>query len=304
MKNGAFFSVEVAARFNCANTAAVLDKIAGWQKHAEANGKNLFDGRHWVYNSVNAWAELLPWLSAPQIRRALDKLEASGVLITENYNKHRRDRTKWYTIADEQIAEVYGISHLPKSANGNDDSSKSHLTESANDICRNQQTITNNQPTTNQQPKDINTASSTDGQSEDSKTVGGVCLSDLPDYINADDWSNYSAFREKTKKPMDEIKARALLKRLRELHRGGHDVNAALQTATINGWLNVFPDTTKHGAQGNEGNQRNSERVTVAEQLRRDGERARQRAEQEARDAASRAGSGYGRTINGQFHSS
>ncbi|HJD00517.1 MAG TPA: conjugal transfer protein, partial [Candidatus Dwaynia gallinarum] len=41
------------------------------------------------------------------VRRVFTKLEKSGFIITGNYNKDPRDKTKWYTINDEKLEELY-----------------------------------------------------------------------------------------------------------------------------------------------------------------------------------------------------
>lgn len=93
------FSVEIAVRYGVLE-AVLLENIKYWVDKNRANGKNIFDGRPWTYNSVKAFTELFPYASDGQIRRALKKLESEGLLLTGNYNKLPYDRTMWYALTD------------------------------------------------------------------------------------------------------------------------------------------------------------------------------------------------------------
>jgi hypothetical protein len=73
-----------------------LQNIVWWCAKNAANKRNKHDGRFWTYNSVKAWAELFPYLSAAQIRLALDKLESDGLILSGTFNEVGYDRTKWY----------------------------------------------------------------------------------------------------------------------------------------------------------------------------------------------------------------
>lgn len=97
--------------------AVLIQNFAFWISHNRANGRHFYQGRTWTYNTVKAFGELFPYLSEPQIRRALDGLIAKGVLVTGNFNESKVDRTKWYAFTDECIF-LDGQIHLPKSANG------------------------------------------------------------------------------------------------------------------------------------------------------------------------------------------
>lgn len=93
------FSVEIAARYGILE-AVLIENIKYWVDKNRANGKNIFDGRPWTYNSVKAFTDLFPYASEGQIRRALKKLESCGLLLTGNYNKLPYDRTMWYALTD------------------------------------------------------------------------------------------------------------------------------------------------------------------------------------------------------------
>jgi len=104
--------------------AVILWHIRGFLTWAVTNNKNIFNGRHWTYNSVKAWQKQLNFCTEKQIRRALDNLKDEGILLTDNFNKHKYDKTTWYSINDDAYLSVKddahinqnGPIHLPKRA--------------------------------------------------------------------------------------------------------------------------------------------------------------------------------------------
>ena len=46
-------------------------------------------------------------MSVDTVKRTFAKLEKAGYLLVGNYNKDPRDKTKWYTINDEKLEELY-----------------------------------------------------------------------------------------------------------------------------------------------------------------------------------------------------
>lgn len=104
------------------NAAVIYQNIVWWCQKNAANGHNEREGRHWTYNSLSAWAQLFPYMTAKQIRTALEKLEEEGLIVTGFFNDQSFDRTKWYSPADAP--------DLPSKANAD-----VHLPSGANPIC-------------------------------------------------------------------------------------------------------------------------------------------------------------------------
>lgn len=92
--------------------AVLLYNIQHWLNKNEANEKHFYDGRYWTYNSMSAFAKLYPFLTERQVRTGLQNLEDAGYIVTGNYNKDTRDRTKWYALGDRL--------HLTQKSNGSD----------------------------------------------------------------------------------------------------------------------------------------------------------------------------------------
>lgn len=103
------FDPEIAQRVGV-NAAVLYQNIVWWTQKNAANGRHFHDGRHWTYNSIKAFDALFPYLTQKQIRTALDKLEAEGLIVSGTFNKAGYDRTKWYCPT--------GQFDLPQGANG------------------------------------------------------------------------------------------------------------------------------------------------------------------------------------------
>lgn len=97
--------------------AILLSNIAYWVKSNHANGRNIFDGKAWTFNSRKAFTELFPYWTEKQIYRILQSLLEQGAIVAGNYNEDRRDRTMWYTLADDIYDECIvpkGTAHCPE----------------------------------------------------------------------------------------------------------------------------------------------------------------------------------------------
>jgi hypothetical protein len=96
------------------HAAIILQNMRFWIGKNKANQTNIHkvneidypelkdQYRHFTYNSISAYNELFDYLSAKQIRTAIDKLCNEGILIKGNYNKMKADRTNWYAFRDEK----------------------------------------------------------------------------------------------------------------------------------------------------------------------------------------------------------
>lgn len=83
--------------------AVLLSNIRFWlRKNIEAQS-NIHDGRVWTFNSSRAFAEIFPFWNERKIARITAALEASGILISANYNRKQYDRTKWFSINEPEF---------------------------------------------------------------------------------------------------------------------------------------------------------------------------------------------------------
>lgn len=105
--------------------AVFLSNIRYWlRKNIEAQS-NIHDGRVWTFNSSRAFAEIFPFWNERKIARITTALEASGILLSANYNRKRYDRTKWFSINEPEFVI---------SADGGDDESGKGSPEANNGV--------------------------------------------------------------------------------------------------------------------------------------------------------------------------
>jgi len=142
------FNTEEAAKYGI-EAAVILNNLRFWVDKNKANNRHFYDGRYWTYNSVKAFAELFPYMSQGVIRRALEKLESEGLIITGNYNQSSYDRTKWYAIMENPLDET------EKSICQNEEP---HLSNLTNQFGKNDKPIPYNKPDSKQQIKNTDNA--------------------------------------------------------------------------------------------------------------------------------------------------
>ncbi|MDT3416145.1 DnaD/phage-associated family protein [Brevibacillus aydinogluensis] len=100
------------------NEAIFLQQLHYWLQKST----HRYDGRAWVYNTYQGWQEQFPFWGVNTIRRIIEKLEQTGVILTGNYNQSKIDKTKWYSIDYDKLEE------LTTAQNGQIDCEKSQTT--------------------------------------------------------------------------------------------------------------------------------------------------------------------------------
>ncbi|NJM81229.1 MAG: hypothetical protein HC844_00960 [Tabrizicola sp.] len=91
------FDADIALRVDV-NSAIVFRNIVFWVRHNEANDLNFHDGRHWTYNSLAAFERQFPYLTAKQIRTAIEKLLEAGLIVKGNFAQDKFKRANWYAL--------------------------------------------------------------------------------------------------------------------------------------------------------------------------------------------------------------
>src|SRR4051794_14623443 len=84
------------------NESVILQQIHYWL----VNSQHEKDGRKWVYNTYKEWQVQMPFWSESTIKRSIKSLEEQGYLLSANYNRLKMDKTKWYSIDYEKLAEL------------------------------------------------------------------------------------------------------------------------------------------------------------------------------------------------------
>ena len=94
------FDAQVATQVGSVNAAVVYRNIVFWVRHNQTNRRNFHEGRYWTYNSLAAFDEQFPYLSAKQIRTALDKLLDAGLIVKGNFAEDKFKRANWYALGE------------------------------------------------------------------------------------------------------------------------------------------------------------------------------------------------------------
>lgn len=88
-------SPELAQRIGL-NEAIVLQQICYWLEDTTSGVE--YDGKRWVYNSINAWNEQFPWWTGKTIQRTVSSLRKMGLIYVEQLKKKQHDQTNYYAI--------------------------------------------------------------------------------------------------------------------------------------------------------------------------------------------------------------
>ncbi|WP_338470941.1 conserved phage C-terminal domain-containing protein [Niallia sp. XMNu-256] len=84
------------------NQAIIIQQVHYWL----VTSSHIKDGRRWIFNTYKDWQQQFPFWSERTIMRSFLALEEAGYLISANYNRMKLDKTKWYSIDYDKLAEL------------------------------------------------------------------------------------------------------------------------------------------------------------------------------------------------------
>lgn len=114
------FRVEDAVSYGV-DKAVILSNLRFWLTKKRDSNTHNYDGHYWVYNTAKELAEIFPYFTQSKVQRLLKQLEEDGVLLVNNYNKVKYDRTRWYSLSEFCITDNCN-NHNTELNNGNNDS--------------------------------------------------------------------------------------------------------------------------------------------------------------------------------------
>ncbi|ARF50812.1 conserved phage C-terminal domain-containing protein [Pantoea stewartii] len=108
-------SPELASRIGL-NEAIVLQQICYWLEDTTSGVE--YDGKRWVYNTIDEWTNQFPFWSSDTVKRALTSLKKRNLIFVEQLKKTQHDRTNYYAInhANPLLTDE-GNLHSSKNAN-------------------------------------------------------------------------------------------------------------------------------------------------------------------------------------------
>ena len=97
----------VAAEVLGVNEAIIVQQVHYWLNINEKAKINFYNGRYWTYNTYENWQKTnFRFFSERTLKRIFKKLEEKEILIKDNFNKTKYDRTLWITINYEKLDEL------------------------------------------------------------------------------------------------------------------------------------------------------------------------------------------------------
>jgi uncharacterized phage protein (TIGR02220 family) len=81
------------------NEAVILQQIHYWL----VSSQHEKEGKKWIYNTYKEWQQQMPFWSESTVKRTIKSLEDKGYVISGNFNQHKMDKTKWYSINYEML---------------------------------------------------------------------------------------------------------------------------------------------------------------------------------------------------------
>ncbi|UZV40779.1 hypothetical protein 12Stean4476_00017 [Erwinia phage Stean] len=245
---------ELAARIGL-NEAIVLQQLNYWLTETESGIEH--DGRRWVYNTHDQWANQFPFWSVDTVKRALTTLTRKGIVITEKLQKSQRNHTNFYSIEFEHPA-LLEEGKLPSSKRAKvtpSEEGKLHPSNGADcpDVKRADCPVLLTEITT-ETTTEITTETSQQGgeakgvpavlskQKQKGDTSNTAELGALPEWIPADAWVAFVEMRKAmgSKGKLTPAAAKLIIKKLGELAAQGHPPGAVLEQSVMNNWRGVF----------------------------------------------------------------
>ena len=96
------FDEQLAIDFDV-ESAIFIQSLAQWTRRNAANNHNFHEGRYWSYNTYEGLTKIFPYWSKKQIERLTVKCVAHGLMIKDNFNPKKYDKTCWYSLTDKAL---------------------------------------------------------------------------------------------------------------------------------------------------------------------------------------------------------
>ncbi|HAT3794561.1 TPA: hypothetical protein I8624_002548 [Serratia marcescens] len=222
---------ELAVRIGL-NEAIVLQQVNYWLEEKEQGV--VHQGRRWVFNSYEAWAQQFPFWSVDTVKRAFTSLVKQGCLDAEKLNKAQRDQTNYYAI-NHKCEALMDEGDMPSSIGANCPDGEGKLPSSSGAECP--VLIGANCPDV---PTEITTKTTTEITTEtrarNTAKKTALDFSQFPTQPSPDVWADYVQHRKAKRAPISQTVLNLLAKELAIAVNAGWTVDGALAEAMAAGW--------------------------------------------------------------------
>lgn len=96
------YQLEIAALVG-ERAASLFETIIYWCFSNAGKKSHLKNGQYWMYNTYEDFLKTYPHLTRRQIELAVGKLEQAGLIIIDNFNSKKYDRTQWFTYTEKSL---------------------------------------------------------------------------------------------------------------------------------------------------------------------------------------------------------
>lgn len=100
MSSHHLFNVHLAALYGI-EEAILIHHFQNWISYNKELDKNCIDGRTWLSRTRKQIAVDFPYWNEEKVRRLTDRLVKLNILLKENYNETKVDKTLWYAFENE-----------------------------------------------------------------------------------------------------------------------------------------------------------------------------------------------------------
>ncbi len=256
------FDIKIASAHGV-NVAIFLNHMFFWIEKNIANNKHNHKGRFWTYNSQEALVKIFPYWSRQTLRTTINYCLENDLIIKDNFNDMKYDRTNWYSLTDNGMNLFDNISNNPrimgKCIGENQPIDRMKSTNRSDEI--------------NPPIPDINTDNKTyikakEKQAKEKKLnrkerdsfVGEERLI-LPDWIKEETWSEFLQYRKSIKSPMSIFAQKKAINKLTQMKREGENIDEVIDNTIINGWKGFFSIKKKKEFKNGNGIRKGNENV-------------------------------------------
>ena len=99
------FDIKLAAKYGI-QKAILIHHFQHWIRVNRKRKKNIRNDKCWSYQSRADIAAHFPYLTEDSVIHHIEGLLKDGILISDNFNRAKFDKTLWYAFADEKLFGV------------------------------------------------------------------------------------------------------------------------------------------------------------------------------------------------------
>lgn len=229
------------------NESIILQQLHYWLQKS----KKVINNYKWVYNSMPQWCDQFPFWSEKTIKRTMQSLRESGIVVAEHLSDNTRDRSLFYRIDYDKLSKCKRTK-WPDPLGQNDPMDEDKMTrciysqrlqtETTTETTKKIQkkgasTPTNNEPKPLESAKAASVIQSQDGSTVVSKKTKQAI--EKPVDVEEQTWSDFLELRKAKRSPLTQTALNAIRK---EAGKAGLSLDSAISECCARGWVGFKSD--------------------------------------------------------------